>query len=130
MGKPEIIRDKKGRVVKGVVLNPAGRPVGPNKITIEMKTIIEQALHRAGQNVQRRNKSLRDLEPAIAYMVHHADTRPDLFLPLVRQLMPAKIDLDVSIMNRELVTMLSARRDQLAQLRDITPTRDDDDDGD
>ena len=40
--------------------------------------------------------------------------------------MPAKIDLDVSIMSRDLVDLLSQRREQLAQMRDVTPEEEED----
>lgn len=126
MGKQEIIRDEKGRVVKGSVLNPKGRTPGPNRLHRDVKTMIEEALNRAGENVQKKRRSLKDLEPGTAYLAEQAEKRPDLFLPLVRQLLPAKIDVDVTVMSRELVDLMHTRRNQLAQMRDVTPKEDDD----
>lgn len=115
---------------KGQSGNPAGRKKGePNKLTKDLKTMIEEALTRAGQNAQKKKRSLKDLEPGIAYLVKQADERPELFMPLVRQLLPAKIDVDVTVMTQQMVGLLSERREQLAALRDmkdVTPQEDED----
>ena len=119
-------RDEKGRLKKGVVLNPKGREKGaPNRITADMKTMIEEAAKRAGENVQKRRRSLKDLEPGTAYLADQAEKNPVAFMGLMKGLLPAKIDLDVTIMNRELVTLLTQRREQLAKMRDITPQEED-----
>ena len=78
------------------------------------------------RDAQKRKPSTRDLAPGAAYLLEQAEKRPDLFISLVRQLMPAKIDLDVSIMSRDLVDLLSQRREQLAQMRDVTPEEEED----
>lgn len=115
--KPQ--RDSKGRLAKGVRLNPHGRPKGgQNKFTKDLKTMIEEALNRAGENAQKKRRSLKDLEPGIAYLVKQADERPELFMPLVRQLLPAKLDVEVSVMTQQMAGLLHERRDQLAALRD------------
>ncbi len=120
-------RDEKGRLKKGVVLNPEGKKPGtPNRLTADMKTMIEQAMQRAGENVQKKRRSLKDLEPGIAYLVEQAEKNPVAFMGLAKGLLPAKIDLDVTVMSRDLVTMLQARREQLTKLRDVTPQQDDD----
>jgi len=103
--------------------NPAGRPVGrQNKFTADLQTMVLEALRRAGENIQKKHGSrLKHLEPGTVYLLEQAEKRPELFMPLIRQMMPAKIDLDVQVMSRDLVTLLSERRNQLAQMRDITP---------
>lgn len=125
MADGDDLRDENGRLRKGAVLNPNGRRKGePNRLTKDLKTMIEEALHRAGADTQKKHKTLRDLEPGIAYLVHQAHHRPELFMPLVRQLLPAKIDMEVTVMTQQMVEMLSERRDQLVQLRgmrDVTP---------
>ena len=118
MGKQEIIRDEKGRVVKGSKLNPQGR-TGPNRLTTDMKTMIEEAAKRAGERVQKKKPGLKDLEPGTAYLADQAEQNPVAFLGLMRGLLPAKIDLDVTVMRRELVEVLHKRRDQLAELRTL-----------
>ena len=123
-------RDEMGRLKKGVVLNPVGRTKGTkNKITKDLKTMIEEALNRAGQNVQKKRKTLKSLEPGVAYLVQQAEERPELFMPLVRQLLPAKLDVEVQVMTQEMAELLSVRRDRLAELRgmrDVTPKDGDD----
>lgn len=115
---PDATRDAKGRLKKGVKLNPHGRGKGtPNRFTTDMKTMIEEALHRAGGDVQKKKRSLKDLEPGVAYLVHQAHERPELFMPLVRQLLPAKIDVDVQVATQNTLGLLSQRRDKLAALR-------------
>lgn len=108
------------RFKKGQSGNPKGRPKGPNRLTVDMKTMIETALHRAGSDVQKKRRSLKDLEPGVAYLVEQAHERPELFMPLVRQLLPAKIDVDVQVMTNEMTELLSERRNKLAQLRRAT----------
>ena len=113
---------------KGKSANPAGRQKGiPNKMTIDMKRITEEALRLAGEAVQRKRRTLKDMEAGTAYLTDIAEKRPELFMPLVRQLLPAKIDVDVSIMNRDMVGLLSDRRDQMVALRNITPPTEDTD---
>lgn len=110
---------KDTRFKKGQSGNPTGRVKGqPNKFTKDLKTMIEEALQRAGQNAQKKKRSLKDLEPGIAYLVKQADERPELFMPLVRQLLPAKLDVEVSVMTQQMAGLLHERRDQLAALRD------------
>ena len=70
------------------------------------------------ENAQKKKRSLKDLEPGIAYLVKQADERPELFMPLVRQLLPAKLDVEVSVMTQQMAGLLHERRDQLAALRD------------
>ena len=119
MGKQEIIRDEKGRVKKGSkALNPKGR-VGPNKFTKDMTTMVTEALNRAGLTVQSEDTSLSDLEPGVAYLAHQATRRPDLFVPLLRQMMPSKVDMEVKIMTENMVEVMHKRRDQLAQMRQL-----------
>lgn len=121
-------RDEKGRLKKGVVLNPKGREKGkPNKFTADIKAMVEEALHRAGENAQKRDKRKKDLSAGAAYLLEQAEENPQLFMPLLRQLLPAKLDLDVTVLNRDMVSLLSQRREQLAQLKDVTPPDEDDD---
>jgi hypothetical protein len=129
MGKPEVVRDEKGRVVGGT-LNPSGRPPGPNKLTADMKAMIEEALKQAGEDVQKRRPGLKGLQPGVAYLAEQAHRNPVAFMGLLRQLLPAKVDLEVTAMSRDLAEALSQRRDQLARLKDITPQEEEDEDAD
>lgn len=106
--------------------NPAGKPKGiPNKLSVDMKSMIEEALYRAGRDVKDRKPELKNLSDGAAYLAEQAQENPVAFLGLVKQLLPAKIDIDVSIMNRDMLDILSERRQQLAQMRDVTPDEDD-----
>ena len=107
--------------VKAGIAGPGRKKGVPNKLSQDMKTMLEQALKRAGENVQKKRRSLKDLEPSVAYLADQAEDNPQAFMGLLRSLLPAKIDLDVTLMSRDLVGVLSERRDQLAQLRDVTP---------
>ena len=118
----KVPRDEKGRLLKGHALNPSGKPKGATqKITGDMKAMLEHALEVAGGNVQKRDRRLKELPPSVAYLADQAEKNPQAFMGLLRSLLPAKIDLDVTLMSRDLIGVLSERRDQLAQLRDITP---------
>lgn len=121
--KPAVkVKGSKGKVGDGVP--GPGRPKGvPNKITADVQTMVLEALNRAGANVQKKRRSLAELEPGTAYLLEQAEKRPELFMPMVRQLMPAKIDIDVKMMGEELLTLMTQRRDQLAAMKDITPTK-------
>lgn len=88
---------------------------------MDMKTMLQEATKRAGENVQKKRRDLKDLEPGVAYLALQAETNPVAFMSLLRGLLPAKIDLDVSIMGKDVVELLQERRQQLQDLRDITP---------
>lgn len=105
--------------------NPAGKPKGvKNKFTVEIKSLVEEALTAAGKAAQAEDVSLQDLSPGAAYLAKQAQDNPAAFISLVRMLMPAKLDVDVTVMNREMIDLLSYRRDQVAKMRDITPEDD------
>jgi len=105
--------------------NPAGRPKGSkNRYTVEIKTLVEEALTAAGEAAQAEDVSLQGLSPGAAYLAKQAQDNPAAFISLVRMLMPAKLDVDVTVMNREMIDLLSYRRDQVAKMRDITPEDD------
>lgn len=105
--------------------NPAGKPKGvKNKFTVEIKTLVEEALTAAGKAAQTEDVSLQSLSPGAAYLAKQAQDNPAAFISLVRMLMPAKLDVDVTVMNREMIDLLSYRRDQVAKMRDITPEDD------
>lgn len=108
--------------------NPRGKPKGAqNHLTRDMKDMLHEALQRAGENAQKRKKSLKDLSAGAAYLAEQAEKNPVAFMGLVRQLLPAKIDLDVTL-TRDLVDTLASRRDQLARLKDVTPIEGETDD--
>jgi hypothetical protein len=88
--------------------------------------MIEQAMDRAGRNTKARKPGLSKLADGAAYLAEQAEANPVAFLALVKQLLPAKIDLDVSIMNRDMLEVLNERRAQLARMRDVTPTEESD----
>ena len=119
MAKRETV--KKGQQVGDGTPGP-GRPKGvQNRLTVDMKTMIEEAAKRAGENVQKKRRALADLEPGTAYLADQAEKNPVAFMGLMRGLLPAKLDLEVTVMTRELVTLLTERREQLSQMRDVTP---------
>lgn len=112
---------------KGQSGNPKGKPKGTqNKITVEMKTMVEEAMARAGANIQKQRPTLQDLEPGTAYLAEQAEKNPVAFMSLVGKIIPNKIDVDVQVMSTELIGALEQRKRQLQQMRDITPEDDDD----
>jgi len=107
--------------------NPLGRPKGlKDKITVDLKRMMEAALEKAGENVQKKRRSLKDLEAGTAYLTDIAEKRPELFMALLKQMMPATLDINATVMNGQMVDVLAARRIQLSELRNITPEEDDD----
>ena len=113
---------------KGVSGNPQGRRKGSlNKYTKDMKDMLEEALEAAGKVSQRKYpRTTKGLSPGAAYLMEQAHKNPVAFMGLAKGLLPAKIDVDVTVMNRDMVDLLSTRREQLAELRDVTPEEDDD----
>jgi len=100
--------------------NPAGKPKGTQaKVTREAKAMIEAALHKAGQNVQKQRRSLKDLEPGAAYLADQAEKNPVAFMSLVGKLVPQKIDVDVQVMSQQMMGLLEERRAALAASRGI-----------
>lgn len=119
--KPGPPRTAKGYLKKGSVLNPKGRPKGSkNVLQRDVASMVRIAVDQLGEAAQKKNPTLKELEPGVAYLVSVAETRPELFMPLVRQLMPAKIDLEVQLMGKELLDTMTQRRDQLARMKQAT----------
>jgi len=126
MAKTE--RDENGRLKKGSVNNPKGRTVGAkNKVPTEVKDMVLQALSIAGADIKEANPDLAEIENGTAYLVKVAQEMPNLFVPMVAKLMPAKVDMEVNMMGNELLKLMTERRDQLAALKDITPEEDEND---
>tara|TARA_R110002072_G_scaffold173356_2_gene327990 strand:- start:766 stop:1152 length:387 start_codon:yes stop_codon:yes gene_type:complete len=123
MKTAKIERDEKGRLKKGsAVLNPKGRTVGAkNKVPTEVKDMVLKALALAGADIKKEDTELADIEDSTAYLVKVAKEMPNLFVPMVAKLMPAKVDMEVSMMGNELLQLMTRRRDQLAALKDVTP---------
>lgn len=100
--------------------NPKGRPKGAvTQITADMKRMIEKAMHRAGENVQKKRRSLKDLEPGIAYLTDQAEKNPVAFMSLAGKAMPRQLDVNVQTTTKETMQLMTERRDQLAKMREI-----------
>ena len=117
---PKLERDEKGRVKKGsAVLNPKGRKKGAlNKVTVEVKKAVHEALHLAGEAVQEEDETLQDIDPATAYMLNIAKDNPGLFLQIVKHITPPGTQqIDVNVTQTELVEVITAGRERVAQRR-------------
>lgn len=109
--------------------NPSGRPKGlQSKLTVDLKRMMEGALERAGENVRKKRPTMKDMEAGTAYLTDIAEKRPELFMAVLKQMMPATLDINATVMNGQMIEVLTARRVQLAELRDVTPDEDIDDD--
>ena len=116
------------------MLNPKGKAKGTkNLITRDLMSMITQAMSLAGTSAKDLKDEagepvfpeLKDIDAGTAYLYQQARTNPALFMPLVKQLMPTTIDMDLQVMGGELLELMTHRRDQLAAMRDITPEGDD-----
>ena len=94
-----------------------GRPKGAkNKQPVEIKKAIEEALALAGGKVIEDVPALKGVNPATAYMLKLAETQPAIFAGLVKPLLPTKVDIDVTVMTNELVTMLADGRQRVKEI--------------
>jgi len=126
-------RDEKGRLLKGQTANPHGKAKGTkNLFTREMTDMVTKAMELAGEDAKKitdpETKKLlfpemKGVDGGTAYLYQQARMNPQLFMPLVKQLMPTKIDMDVKLLGAELVDLMTERRNQLANMRDVTPTK-------
>jgi hypothetical protein len=92
--------------------NKGGRPKGvPNKLTTEVKTLIQKAAHKAGGK-----------GGALAYLTKQAKENPKAFLALYGKTLPREMSLELQIAGRDLLDTLNARRQQLADLSTIEGT--------
>lgn len=115
----------------GVSGNPNGRAKGvQNKYTMALKEMVETALELAGQRIQipisgqleaqgaehisPAELLLLKVPPGVAYMVKQAEANPAQFLGLVKQLMPTKIDIDMTLQADDLIELVAQRRQSMA----------------
>lgn len=127
--KSNLPRDEHGNIIPG-----PGRPKGvQNKQTIAMQEMVSGAMDAAGervhielrQRIARRKKKeptpmeqiMLDLPPAAAYLLKQAETNPAQFLQLAKQLMPTKIDVDVTLKADALMEMVAQRRKELSEMK-------------
>ena len=103
----------KGYYKDGTPLKPppgGSRKGKPNKITADMRRLIEDALDKAGERLQKKYKTYAGLDPRVAYLLHQAEKQPAVFLQLIARLMPAKVDISVTAVTDELVQLMQERR--------------------
>jgi hypothetical protein len=99
--------------------------------------MVAQATELAGKRLQEKDPSFEGVPPAVAYLTDQAEKNPVAFMALVGKTVPAKLDVDVTVMTEQMTELLQERRQQLAQMRreqvderpmiDITPTENHDD---
>lgn len=120
-------KDEEGNIIPG-----PGRPAGKqNKFTAAMQDHTGQALRMAGERIQlrietaiqRRKKKEPTPEEAImllatpeaAYLLSQAEGNPNAFMGLAKQLMPAKIDIEMTMNSDALLSAVEERRRYLIE---------------
>lgn len=103
----------------GTKLKPPGgsRKGKVNKVTADMRSLVEGALDKAGERLQKKYPTYRDLDPRLAYLLHQAEKRPELFMAMLSRLMPAKIDVSVTNLTADLVELMQERRQVALEAR-------------
>lgn len=104
----ELLRDELGRLVKGVVLNPKGRPKGtPNKINGDVKAMVMKSLEMVGGE---------------EYLAFQAFNNPAAYMALLGKTLPKTMSLELHVASKELIEKLNERRQQLVELQTIDGT--------
>ena len=110
--------------MKGQALNPKGKAVGTkNLIPKAVAEMVTEALHLAGDDVKPAGAKGKEMNAGTAYLYGIAKERPDLFVSMLKMLMPQKIDMNVAVLGQELLTVMTERRNQLAEMREINPDK-------
>ena len=94
---------------KGQVANPKGRGNSPNKVNQDVREMIQKALSNAG---------------GVKYLTEQAEKNPVAFMSLVARILPKEMNVNVTAVTQDLVDVMQQRRDQLANMRDVTPVGD------
>lgn len=91
---------------KGNNANPKGRGKGvQNKVNQDVREMINKALSNAG---------------GVKYLTEQAEKNPVAFMALVARILPKEMNVNVTAVTQDLVDVMQKRRDQLAEMRDVT----------
>lgn len=108
-------------------MKPKGRPKGSkNRLPLELKMHIENALELAGKRAKRGDGTLKNAEPATVYLLKLAENNPAIFAQLLKQILPQKVDVDVSLFGGDMLELLTERRQQLSQMKTIEHNEEED----
>lgn len=114
----QVQRDEKGRIKKGSVLNPEGAGASStNRHNLVVKRMVEEAVVRLGEAIQKKRPTLRDIEPGVAWLMAVGEKDPVAVLNMLKHVTPAapkQIDVAVTMQAERMVEVMTQRRQELA----------------